>query len=585
MLFPYYSGLMTSAQIDATAAAELFLAGARDAGLQHVCISPGSRSTPLAIAALRTPDLTTSIHLDERVAGFAALGHSLATGQPTALICTSGTAGANYLPALSEANMSNVALIALTADRPPEHWSWGVGQTFTQTGLYHHQVRAEFEMPVGGDGGEAFSARAGWRAACTAIEQNGPVHVNWPFRLPLEPQLPALPGTPSFMPPDCSPVCHQAEVDTLARLLASAKAPLLIAGPAALTSATHRSATINERAALSEALHSAATKRGMPIVADALSRLRGANSTAAVPAGALVFQRSSGVLEELAPDLIIHMGQTPTAKAARLWWESTSATHVLLDPHSDWNDPSHMADYRFTSEAVELLTTALDGSNSSPDWLDKWMSVGQSTAEIRDTALAEFGAATDAHVAAALASTLTAEEHLFASSSMPVRDVDTYMPVASEVQVHANRGINGIDGVVSTAAGYARGAASNVAVLIGDVALLHDVGGVLDAARNNIPLVIVVPNNDGGGIFSLLPVKDQIDPHGFEDLFNTSHGTTFEFLGEHPNITYQQVTNVGPAVRVALDEPQSPVTILEVSVRTQDRLDLQSDLVERLSNQ
>ena len=145
---------MTSAPIDATAAAELFLSGARDAGLRHVCISPGSRSTPLAIAALRTPGLTTSVHLDERVAGFVALGNALASCQPTALICTSGTAGANYLPALSEANMSNVPLLALTADRPPEHWSWGVGQTFTQTGLYHQQVRAEFEMPVGGDESE-----------------------------------------------------------------------------------------------------------------------------------------------------------------------------------------------------------------------------------------------------------------------------------------------------------------------------------------------------------------------------------------------------------------------------------------------
>lgn len=575
---------MTSAPIDATAAAELFLSGARDAGLLHVCISPGSRSTPLAIAALRTPGLTTSIHLDERVAGFAALGHSLATGAPTALICTSGTAGANYLPAISEANMSNVALIALTADRPPEHWSWGVGQTFSQTGLYHQQVRAEFEMPVGGDGGEAFSARAGWRAACTSIEASGPVHVNWPFRLPLEPQDSALGGDAAFAPPSLQAVVHHSEVEALTSLLASAEAPVLIAGPGSLNCATAPGSD-GETLLRSNRVHQAAKRLGMPIIADALSGLRGAADSVSVPAAALLFQRSSEVLDALSPDLIIHMGHTPTAKACRLWWETTSATHVLLDPSNDWNDPSHVGEHRFISDPVELLAAATVDMNSSQAWLDRWLEAGQDTAAIRDAVLSGFDSMTDAHVAAEVGTALGASEHLFLSSSMPVRDVDTYVPVTSTVNVHANRGINGIDGVVSTAGGFARGSDSTVTVLIGDVALLHDVGGVLDAARNQTPLVIVVANNDGGGIFSLLPIKSQIDPDHFDDLFNTAHGTNFEFLGEHPNISYQRVTEVGSALRQAHDEPQASVTIIEVPVNTEDRLDFHSELTERLSSE
>ena len=574
---------MTSASIDATTAAELFLAGARDGGLGHVCISPGSRSTPLAVAATRIEGITTSVHLDERVASFSALGRSLASGVPTALICTSGTAGANYLPAIAEANMSNVPLIAITADRPPEHWSWGVGQTFTQQGLYHRQVRAEFSMPVGGDGGREFSSRAGWRAACTSTEEHGPVHVNWPFRLPLEPQFPAEAAPIRFAPPEPESELRTGEVERLATLLASSQAPLLIAGPGALRApgvGLCGDGATDSRSAL---VHDAAKRAGLPIVADSLSGLRGADAAGLVPAGALVFQRPAEVLEPLAPDLMIHMGQTPTAKATRLWWETRSATHVLLDPNSDWNDPSHMADHRFTSDPVGLLSAASADLDESGAWRDGWVAVGAETAKIRDSVLSDSSAVTDAHVAAEFEAALGNDDHLFTSSSMPVRDVDTFAPVTSSTRVHANRGINGIDGVISTASGFAASSTRAVSVLIGDVALLHDVGGVLDAARNGQRLVIAVPNNDGGGIFSLLPAKTALAPDDFEQLFNTPHGSTFDFLGHYPNISHEHVTDVGAAVKDAHDDPKSTVTILEVAVSTQDRLTFQQDLLDRLS--
>ena len=569
--------------LDATAACELFLAAARDGGMTHVCISPGSRSTPLAVGAMRTRGLTTSIHLDERVGAFAALGRAVATGRPVGLICTSGTAGANYLPAVSEASMSHIPLVVMTADRPPEHQSWGVGQTFEQAGLYHRQVRHEFSMPVGGDGGRPFSHRMGWRAVCTAVEKHGPVHVNWPFRLPLEPGEEPLEVAPTFVAPNSSGIdeapCHSGEVQALQRSLANAAHPVIIAGPntfgAALGSASSK--------AYAERLCTAAAEAHIPILADALSGLRGPGREALIAYPALVTERAER--DGLEADLIIHLGHTPTAKRLRLWWESTSAEHVLIDPRSEWQDPSHLASQRFTSHPVELLEQALGAAVPAVDHLTRWTAAGASTARICTNNRPEM---TEHAVVDAIATHALANDVLVASSSMPVRDIDTFLEVTAELHVHANRGINGIDGVIATASGISAARSTHhydaqTFVLIGDVALLHDIGGVLDAARNGVSLTIIVANDDGGGIFSFLPARSALDDETFDYLFQTPHGSTFAFLDHYPGIRYVATDDVHTTLSdLAPATDGVTVTVIEVDTAGIDRTAATHKLIEQI---
>lgn len=562
---------MTAPTLDSTAAAEYFFAGAASAGMTDVIVSPGSRSTPLTVAAHRTPGLRVFIHLDERSAAFAALGQAKASGSPIGLICTSGTAGANYLPALAEASLSNVPVVAVTADRPPEHQHIGIGQSFDQRGLFHRQVREEITMPVGGAGGAPFTLRAGWRAVATSVEKHGPVHVNWAFRLPLEPQAEPID------PPQALGSVHEplrpptaSHIDSLLSSLSGASHPVVIAGPEALRG-PH---SAPERAALLDATD----HLGIPVLADALSGLRGAANRSLVPAPSLVVE---GALPE--PDLVIRLGNTPTAKACRLWWESVGAPQILVDPLDEWQDPSHLMTTRLRCDPQLLIEAAGNGSEPAGSrWLDRWRDAGQRAASIRADVLADTDALTEAHIASILGGAVGDDDTIVASSSMPVRDIDSFTTTGLEASVLSNRGINGIDGVVSTAIGVARASSvGRTVVLIGDVAALHDVGGILDAARQNIPLTIVLPNNDGGGIFSFLPAREALDAATFQSLFHTPHGTTFNFLAQHRGVHHEQVLQgLSNAIRSAAGRPG--VSILEVKVSTPERLALQTRLVEAI---
>ena len=559
---------MTVPTLDSTAAAEYFFAGATNAGLAHVVLSPGSRSTPLSIAAWRTPGLSTSIELDERVAAFVALGRAKVSGRPVGLVCTSGTAAANYLPAIAEASMSNIPLVIITADRPPEHQAWGVGQSFDQRGLYQRQVRTEMTMPVGGDAGPAHAQRAGWRATATAIEQHGPVHVNWAFRMPLEPTTTAIDP-----PPPLSNVrvpVHEADsqhVDELSGLLTRARRPLIIAGPD-----TNPATSTGHQASDSATMRFAAD-HGIPVLADVLNGLP-AGPDDPVIAGHAVLTDSPATP---APDLIIHLGQTPTAKALRLWWEQLDCVHVLLDPFDEWQDPSHMVGVRLRcspeSAFAKLASAELP---TDPSWLERWVELGINVRAATQDLLNGWPTTTEAHIARSVASAATPADRIVASSSMPVRDLDTFSMTPS-VRVLANRGINGIDGVISTAAGiHEASTVGRTFVLIGDVAALHDVGGILAAARNGSNLTVVVPNNDGGGIFSFLPVKDSIDEPLFQELFHTPHGTNFDFLSSHRNVHHEHSSDLDASLVSAAK--RSGVSIIEVAVDTSDRLALQAAL-------
>lgn len=563
----HFGDLMTVPNIDSTAAAEHFFAGAVAAGMTDVVISPGSRSTPLTVAADRTPGLSVHVHLDERSAAFAALGQSSASRTPIGLVCTSGTAAANYLPAISEASLSNVSIVAITADRPPEHQHVGVGQSFDQRGLYHRQVRTEITMPVGGDAGPEFTVRAGWRAVAESIEHHGPVHVNWPFRLPLEPRAGSI--EPPTTPSRCLPPRHVPEPDQvrlLADHLTAASAPVIVAGPS--------TSMVDPDQRVARQVLSAAEQLQIPVLADVLSGVRGSTSPSLIDAPALLGNTSLPT-----PDLIIRLGHTPTAKATRLWWETTGAPQLLIDPLDDWQDPSSaMSDRVRCAPGAVLERAAERATEASSGWLEEWIDAGRTADQRCRELLASWPTTTEAHVASDLSAFAGADDVIMASSSMPIRDLDSFSTVEASAAVHANRGINGIDGVLSTAIGIARAQPiGRTFVHIGDVAALHDIGGFLDAARQGVDLTVVLPNNDGGGIFSLLPARQSLERTQFERLFHTPHGTSFEFLAGHSGIAHHRVERgLSDALERCHDEPG--ITVLEVPVSTEDRLGLDAQL-------
>ena len=555
---------------DQFSAAHHFLSGCAQAGMSRVIVSPGSRSTPLAVAALSVERLNVSVHLDERSASFAALGEAKVTGEPIGLVCTSGTAAANYLPAIAEAGHADVPLVALTADRPPEHITWGVGQSFVQRGLYGTQVRAEISMPVGGDGGLAHALRAGVRATSTARRSGGPVHVNWPFRLPLEPTGSSFPPVPNVTVPRTSAAAASSEaIGLLAELTTAGRHGIVVAGPNATRPGEQ--GRIDRAALIDFARHV-----GFPIVADVLSGLRGTEDAPLVDMGAHVLEH--GVPE---CDVIVRVGDTPTAKALRLWWESQSAAeHVLLDPHARWHDPSHRATAVFHDD-LSLLLTGVHGTTapSVHDWSQHVVDLGTLARAAAEDVLDRSSEWSEAHLARAIGTTTSSDHVIVASSSMPIRDLDTFTGVDLRPDVFANRGINGIDGVIATSIGVARARSDQrVVVHIGDVALLHDLGSVLDAVRQGVNLTIVVPNNDGGGIFSFLPIRSALDDASFSTLLHTHHGTDLSALDAFAGVSHRRVTMASFVDECSEADARPGVTILEATVSTADHLSVHAEV-------
>ncbi len=517
-------------------------------GVTDVVVSPGSRSTPLAVSARNQEGLRVTVQLDERVGGFCALGMAKASGRPVALVCTSGTAAANYLPAVVEAYHSGVPLVVCTADRPPEHRDAGAGQTIDQVKLYGNHVRWYAEAPCDLDVPDYF-ARLAVRAATTAGAgpNPGPVHLNWPFRKPLEPQGP-IPRMSSTVGRPVVPVrpLLDADVEAVSRL--AGRRGLIVSG------------ALDVDDAGAAAIVGFAEAAGWPVVADAGSQLRGR--------GPLVLDGAEWVvgLADLAPDVLVRIGGPPSNRAVIEFMESCPASdRLLVDPRRRWEDPSFGWTQALASDPVALLGAASAQMGSADDaWAVSWIEAADDAWDRVEDALVSADLL-EPLLAATLLRTLPPEVALYASSSMPVRDVTSFWPPdALPRRVMVNRGANGIDGVVSSALGAALALDQPVAALVGDVALLHDIGGLLVAALADADLALVVPNNDGGGIFSLLPVADGGSEVHFEELFHTSHGVDLADLANGLGVHHrrvEQADELADAVAKA-----SGVAVIEVPI-------------------
>ena len=517
-------------------------------GVTDVVVSPGSRSTPLAVSARNQEGLRITVQLDERVAGFCALGMAKASGRPTALVCTSGTAAANYLPAVVEAHHSGVPLILCTADRPPELRDAGAGQAIDQVKLFGEHVRWYAETPCDLDDPDYFARLAVRAATMAGAGPNpGPVHLNWPFRKPLEPQSPI---------PRLEPTVGQPVVPLRPLVADDVDAVRRLAGRRGLIAA----GALDVDDAEAGAIVAFAEAAGWPVVADAGSQLRGR--------GSLVLDGAEWVLgrDDLAPEVLVRIGGPPSNRAVINFIASCGAAdRLLVDPRRRWEDPSFGWTVALASDPAALLSAATGQMASAGDaWAVAWIEAAADAWDRVEDVLDGDGLL-EPLLAATLLRALPPETPLFASSSMPVRDVTSFWPPdALPRRVLANRGANGIDGVVSSALGAALALGQPVAALVGDVAVLHDTGGLLAASRSDADLTVVVPNNDGGGIFSLLPVADGGPDVHFEELFHTPHGTRLDDLSQGLGVGYVRVESADDLADAVAKA--AGVTVVEVPI-------------------
>jgi 2-succinyl-5-enolpyruvyl-6-hydroxy-3-cyclohexene-1-carboxylate synthase len=530
-------------------------------GVTDAVTSPGSRSTPVVLALAREPGLRAHSHVDERAAAFFALGLAKASRRPVVLACTSGTAAAEYLPAVIEAHEAGVPLIVLTADRPPELRDSGAGQTIDQVKLYGAAVRWYVDLGIH----EATAATVRWARALAcrvvwttegAAGRPGPVQVDVPLREPLvvAPPLPADPqpgragGAPWLARPAAAPA---SSAGTLSAAVIDHERVLVVAGR-------------GERDPhLADVVEAFADAAGAPLLADTLSGAR-RSPNAIAHYDALLRDPSW----ERVPDLVLRVGDLPTSKPLRQWLAGLDALQVAFDPENAWQDPSGVvativgADPRTT---LETLTGKLPRKRKDTAWLDGWHEADRAASRAIASVVGPAGL-NEPRVAAELGTLLPTEATLVVASSMPIRDVETFFPAReAPFRVLSNRGANGIDGTVSTAFGVTAAGRGPTVLLIGDVALAHDVGGLLAASRLGLKLVIVLIDNDGGGIFEFLPAARE--GAEYVEHIATPHGLDFAHAAELYGVGYERAADV-EGFRAALERAIAAERTTIVCVRT-----------------
>lgn len=486
-------------------------------GVRHACVSPGSRSTSLALALARHPSITLHVHLDERSASFFAVGLARASREPVAVACTSGTAAVEFLPAVVEASQSRLPLIVLTADRPPRLRGTGANQTIDQVGLYGGAAREDLDLPVP----EAAGQEAWWRqAAREALEAAfgdpvGPVHVNCPFEEPLSPsldvELPDPSGETLPLPPRPEADVTAEESDRLAELVSGARGAVVLgASPDDLTDVA---------AWWSDTL-------GWPVLAEPVSNARVPG--AALAAGQVVVADGAWSADHR-PDLVIQLGATPTTRAMQTFVASAERLVVADRWHLD-PDPERAATWRIAVDA-DVLTDVLHERpvrvQAAPEeWTSSWADADGRARAALDGYLDGIDDPFEPRIARDVAACAPDGGTLFVGNSTPVRDLDLAMAPRAGLRVLANRGASGVDGLVSTVLGVAASGGGLTVGLLGDLSYLYDLGAIVWNARRGVDATLVIVNNGGGEVFSLLPQRE-LPEH--RDLFVTPHGAN---LGE-----------------------------------------------------
>jgi 2-succinyl-5-enolpyruvyl-6-hydroxy-3-cyclohexene-1-carboxylate synthase len=572
--------------------AEAFVDELVRGGVSAVCITPGSRSTPLTVAFDRHEDVHVFSHLDERSSAFFALGRARRTGEVTPLVCTSGTAAANFHPAVIEASQARVPLLLLTADRPPEIRDSGANQTIDQEKLFGSSVRwyRDVAEPEATDRKLRSLRTTAARAVANARgAPAGPVHLNFPFRKPLEPTAVEgdVPDTLSALAregrDDDTPFVRtsagvaelgQEDLRTLASALDTERG-LVVVGPADAPGVD------------SESVAALAHATNFPVLADPLSGLRYGGHVRTTP----VVGGYDGFLDESVtrtwpdPDVVLRIGASPTSKPLRKYLARTGARQFLVDPAAGWREAEFTATDLVVADPSTLawrLAQTLGRGSGSDEWKRRWLDADEAHFEEFDSSPSFC----EGRLLATVVEETPDPSTLFVSNSMPVRDLDRFgRPLPKSLTVLGNRGASGIDGVVSTALGAGSATTDPLTLVTGDLAYYHDMNGLAALARCDVDATIVVVNNDGGGIFHMLPIADFEPP--FTDQFVTPHGLDFAPTEDLYDLSFARVDAdaFGDVYADAVTNEGTHVveveTDAEASHRVRDRL--RKRVVDRLA--
>jgi 2-succinyl-5-enolpyruvyl-6-hydroxy-3-cyclohexene-1-carboxylate synthase len=511
------------------------------AGVRHAVVAPGSRSTPMALALANDDRLSVHVHHDERAAAFLALGIGVASGVPAIVLTTSGTAAAELHPAVAEASYGRVPMLVVTADRPAELQSVGAAQTIDQTHLFGRSVRW-FAAPGVPDA----AAAPTWRSLASQAHHEsvgvvpGPVHLNLAFREPLvgeagEPP----PGRPGGAPWHGAP----SPGGVVAPMALPGGRGVIVAG-----------GDVGDPAAVLDL----GDRLGWPVLADPRSGCRVPGPTSVGAFDALL--RHERFAASHRPDVIVRLGDPPASKALAAWMTTSGARQYAVG--AGWADPQRDADVVVRARPDDWCRGAT-GTAADPSWRREWTEADAAAQRAIDGVLATHHEATDPYVARSVMA--SAAGSLVVASSMPVRDVEWFAAPRIGLRVHANRGANGIDGVVSTAVGVAAGSDAPVTALVGDIAFLHDANALLGLASRRLDLTIVVVDNRGGAIFSFLSQKDRLPVERFEQLFGTPHDVDLAALAVvHglPALTVHDADGLVPALAAASSAPGTHVVVV-----------------------
>ncbi|SFJ39378.1 2-succinyl-5-enolpyruvyl-6-hydroxy-3-cyclohexene-1-carboxylate synthase [Halobacillus dabanensis] len=538
-------------------------------GVEHVVISPGSRSTPLAMTFAEHAEVNHWVHLDERSAAFFALGIAKKENCPVAIVCTSGTAAANYYPAIVEAYYSRVPLLVLTADRPHELREVGAPQAIDQISMFGRYAKWYQDLALPEKDNYVYARKQAARAFEESVSGHpGPVHLNFPLREPLIPDF-TMEGIwrgevrPTPRAKEGKAVLPDNELKDLFERLAQGEKGLIVVGP-------------QTDPALAGEVTQLASRLGVPVFADPLSQLRaGDHDKRNIIENYDALLRSEKIQETVVPDYILRFGAMPVSKAYLKWIQKYEnfLDHYVVDDAPGYREPAGITTHFLWSDAVRLcqgLSAYMPEDNVETSWVAKWRHMNSIA---KQHMLSEpDDLMNEGHAVVYLSESLPDESNFFIGNSMPIRDVDSFfMSTPKHIRMMANRGANGIDGVVSAAVGSAA-TGTETTLLLGDISFFHDMNGLWMAQSKRIPLTIIVINNDGGGIFSYLPQSNH--PDHFEELFGTPLGIDLSHAIKMYGGIHKKVTN-WEDYQQALGESfhTSQLHVIEVITNREDHVD------------
>lgn len=566
--------------------ARFLLAELFKCGINHYCICPGSRSTSLALCAWELNSASISVHHDERSGGFFALGKAIQVKQPVAIITTSGTAVAELLPAAVEASLSHVPVVFLSADRPKHLRRTGANQTIDQVDMLAPYVKCSLEIPLLNAGSLKVMEKKLRRSVHAALEEcmgtdSGPLHINVQLEKPFEPKRLRNPSSPSQSPQyyrapkDCFPT--ESKYRKLRTKLTTAASPILVVGPNRLG------------LGFPEAAREFARSYNMPLLADPLSGCRGGGGGYIKPVDSYELLLQAGVLEDMRFDLVVRIGQLPISTRLMEFINvslDSEGSHIYVNQTGHIHDENAgVTDYvRANPISFCNRMKMIEGSSKNLSrWLNSWHDLD---AKAR-LALMDYlgqGEAWDGSYVATLLQEITPGCLLFAGNSLPIRLVDLVGAVRpGPLDVIANRGASGIDGIVSTALGLAHGHSSKVILLVGDTSFLYDVSGLAVIRKLSLHnILIVVMNNNGGAIFGRLPIAQLNDP--FERLFINPNDLDFSDIARSFGISHSEANGISEfrkLLQKSLRESKS--SILEVHTDWKQDLLHASEMVHSMT--